>query len=93
VSIAVRLYGEFRQIASRLDSTSGKIGLLEVEKNCASTVADLLQYLHIKPDQVSHVFVNRKYSSLNKRIKCGDEVALFPSKMGLLYHWYFTSKR
>lgn len=93
MAITVRLYGEFRQIASKLDSASGMIGLLEVEDDRASTVADLLVNLQIHPDQVSHVFINGKYSNLKQRIKPGYEVALFPSKMGVLYHWYFTFKR
>lgn len=92
MAISVRLYGEFREIAPELDKVSESIGILDVEAEKASTTGDLLEELKLEPTQVSHVFVNGTYSSFKKDLEDEDEVALFPTDMGLLYHWYFEEE-
>lgn len=92
MSITVRLYGRFRESASRLDETSGTIGMDEVDTKKANTVSDLLEVFDLCRDEVSHVFVNGSYASLQKAVVGEDEVAIFPDDMGLLYSWYFEEE-
>jgi len=90
--INVRLYGEFRDMAPRADEESGYIGKVDLDAEEIDTTGDLLAEFELEEEEVSHVFVNGTYSSMKKELKDGDEVALFPVDMGLLYHWYFEEE-
>lgn len=90
--VTVKLYGRFRDIAPRLDSTSGSIGIVKVDADKVDTASDLLEEFNLGRDEVSHVFVNGSYSSLKKAVDDRDKVALFPEEMGLLYSWYFEEE-
>ncbi|MBS3813305.1 hypothetical protein KGY64_05725 [Candidatus Bipolaricaulota bacterium] len=93
MSVTVKLYGDLRDLAVRKDSMTESIGVLELDDFDASAeVTQLLDVLGLEESDVSHIFVNRKYSAITKTIKNGDRVALFPSDMGLLYHWYFPKE-
>jgi molybdopterin converting factor small subunit len=92
VGISVRLYGEFREMAPRYDEESGTIGKVKLDQANVDTTGDLIKEFELREDEVSHVFVNGTYSSLKKELEEGDEVALFPVEMGLLYHWYFEEE-
>jgi len=92
LTISVRLYGKFSDLGENMDEPSRSIGLLDIEEERAATAGDLIAELELQEKEVSHVFVNGKYSSFNKAIESGDEVALFPADMGLLYHWYFEEE-
>lgn len=92
MSITVKLYGRFRNLASSLDSPSGSIGIVKVDSQRVETASDLLENFNLDGDEVSHVFVNASYSSLKKTVDDGDKVALFPEDMGLLYSWYFEEE-
>ncbi|MFW6375981.1 MAG: MoaD/ThiS family protein [Thermoplasmatota archaeon] len=89
----VKLYGDLREYADRLDEQSTSIGLLDIDLKNLNTVSDLLKYLGIDSTEVSHIFVNREYSALERRVSDDDRVALFPKDMGLLYKWYFSKKK
>ena len=52
-------------------------------------VMDIIDKLSIEESEVSHIFVNHKYSGLRKMVKVGDTVAFFPKNMSLLYKWYY----
>lgn len=92
MEVSVRFYGEFRDLAPELDSTSSSVGLLDLRLEEGSRVEDLLAEFDIERDEVSHVFVDREYSSLSRELNDGNRVALFPLDMGLLYSWYFEEK-
>ncbi|MFP4050810.1 MAG: MoaD/ThiS family protein [Thermoplasmata archaeon] len=89
----VKLYGDLREYADRLDEQSTSIGLLDIDLKNLNTVSDLLKYLDIDSTEISHIFVNREYSALERRVSDDDRVALFPKDMGLLYKWYFSKKK
>ncbi|MFW6196091.1 MAG: MoaD/ThiS family protein [Thermoplasmatota archaeon] len=89
----VKLYGDLREYADRLDEQSTSIGLLDIDLKNLNTVSYLLKYLGIDSTEVSHIFVNREYSALERRVSDDDRVALFPKDMGLLYKWYFSKKK
>lgn len=85
--IKVKLYGNLREKASR--SAEGAPGMVEIEDRGIKMVSDVLNALNIDEAETSHLFVNGKYSGLQKKVKNGDRVAIFPKNMGLLYKWYF----
>ncbi len=93
MSVTVKLYGRFREIASRLDSPSETIGVVEVDSERVNKTFDLLDEFGLDRDEVSHVFVNGSYSSLQRTLDNKDKVAIFPDDMGLLYSWYFKEEK
>ncbi len=48
----------------------------------------------IEENEISHIFINGKYSGIRKKINFGDKViiAIFPKNMGVLYKWYFNKE-
>jgi len=92
MSVTVKLYGRFREFAPNLDTTSGTIGIVQLEGVAGEIVEDLLNILELDSENVGHVFVNGNYASLKKAVNGGDRVAIFPDDMGLLYHWYFEKE-
>lgn len=90
--ITVKLYGDLRKRSNKPINSSGSPNTLDIDPSGITDVNDLLDELQIPEDEVSHIFVNGRYSSVNKRIKNGDRVAFFPRNMGLLYKWYFTKE-
>lgn len=86
----VRLYGDLREYGEEFDEQSESIGLLDITPEGIETVKGLLEHLKIDSSEVSHIFVNREYSSLEKQVSGDDRVAIFPKDMGLLYKWYFN---
>ncbi len=88
MSIEVRLFGELKRKAERLDD-SGYVGKIEIGADDASTVEDILSFLDLEESDVSHMFVNFKYSDLDTAVREGDRVSIFPRDMALLYRWYF----
>ena len=46
---------------------------------------DVLNKFNITPDEISHVFVNCKYSGSEKEVKDGDRIGIFPKRMGLIF--------
>ncbi|MFP4135784.1 MAG: MoaD/ThiS family protein [Candidatus Acetothermia bacterium] len=93
MEVSVRLYGDFRDLAPELDKVSSSVGLLDLKLEQGSSIEDLLADFELEGEGVSHVFVDGEYSSLNRELKDGNRVALFPSDMGLLYSWYFEEKK
>ncbi|MBD3193230.1 MAG: MoaD/ThiS family protein [Candidatus Heimdallarchaeota archaeon] len=90
--ITVKLYGDLRKRFNKPINSPGSPNTLEIEPSGITDVNDLLQELQIAGEEVSHIFVNGRYSSVNKKVMNGDRVALFPRNMGLLYKWYFTKE-
>ncbi|MGM0510992.1 MAG: MoaD/ThiS family protein [Thermoplasmatota archaeon] len=86
----VRLYGDLREYGEKFDEQSESIGLLDITPEGIETVRELLEYLKIDSSEVSHIFVNREYSSIEKQVSSDDRVAIFPKDMALLYKWYFN---
>ncbi|MFX1470556.1 MAG: MoaD/ThiS family protein [Promethearchaeota archaeon] len=88
MSLNVKLFGDLRRKAD--PNILGTLPLrLEINNTDIKWVADILKEFTIEDNEVSHIFVNGRYSSLKKSVKPGDTVSLFPRNMGLLYKWYF----
>ena len=87
--ITVKLYGDLRKRSNKPIHSPGSPNTLHIESSGIMDIKDLLKELQIPEDKVSHIFVNGRYSSINKKVKNGDRIAFFPRNMGLLYKWYF----
>lgn len=53
------------------------------------TIADVLDAIGIRPDEVGHLFLNHQYSAAARRVRSGDRLAVFGRDMALLYRQYF----
>lgn len=82
--IEVHLYGRLRRAGEEGDGTR-----LSVTVQAEETIGDVLSRIGIKPEEVSHLFLNFQYSALGRTVKEGDRLAVFPREMGLLYRQYF----
>lgn len=92
MKVNVRLYGDLRDLASDLDEVSGSVGVITLNEKGLSSISDVLNYLDLEEDEISHIFLNGEYSSINRDISNDDRLALFSKDMALLYKWYFSEK-
>jgi len=91
MSLTVRLYGKIRDLATRFDDASDKIGLVDIDEP-VERVADVLEILGVEEEDISHVFLNGEYSTKNRKVREGDRLALFSKDISLIYGWYFSEK-
>jgi molybdopterin converting factor small subunit len=85
MTIKVKLYGDLKEKAPQSNDNSISPSTLIIEIGDIKTVLDILNKFSIKQEEISHVFVNAKYSELRKEIKNGDRIGLFPKRMGLIF--------
>lgn len=90
MTIQVKLFGDLRKKVQKEEIIGVSSIILTIEDPKIETVFDILTKLAIEESEISHIFVNGKYSGLRKKVKSNDLVALFPRNMGLLYKWYFN---
>jgi len=83
--IKVKLYGDLRDKAPQHNLYAGTPSTLNLEDDEIKTVFDILKKFNIEETEISHIFVNHKYSKPRKEIKNGDRVGLFPKNMGLIF--------
>ena len=88
MTIDVRLFGNLKERAPELDG-SGYVGILRIEGDEVETIGDIMRFLDLSEDDVSHLFLNHEYSSPRRPVSDGDGVSIFPRDMALLYKWYF----
>jgi len=93
MTIKVVLYGDLKEKADKIDTKTHTIGTSQLEADGINTISDVLTRLNIDEDEVSHIFLNRDYSALEREVQDGDRLALFPKDMALLYKWYFSKKK
>ena len=48
-------------------------------------VSDVLDVLGISESDISHIFVNNRYSGIGKEIKEGDRIGIFPNNMAIMF--------
>ncbi|KXA91120.1 hypothetical protein AKJ57_02365 [candidate division MSBL1 archaeon SCGC-AAA259A05] len=92
MTLQVRLYGKLRDLASDHVEASGKIGLIEFEDRSIEKISDVLEFLGVDEEEISHIFLNGEYSGKDRKLGKGDRLALFSKDMSLLYKWYFSEK-
>lgn len=87
VTVEVRIYGALQQRFGRRSAfepvrTHATVG-------SAGTIRDVLASLGLDPGEVSHLFLNGQYSAASRRVRPGDQLAIFGRDMALLYRQYF----
>lgn len=87
--IQVKLFGDLRKKAKH-DITGSMPLKLNINELEITRVSDISKKFNIKEEEVSHIFVNGRYSGFTKKVHEGDIVALFPRNMAVLYKWYFN---
>lgn len=86
--VEVHLYGSLRRFASDQDPRRESIVRMPVSDT--DTIASVVGRIGVPQQELSaNVFLNGEYSTLSRRVKAADRLALFPQDMGLLYSWHF----
>jgi len=89
MKINLRLFGKLREKIPGTNPKNNYVATTEMEIEEGATIANVLEKLGIRQEEVSHLFLNHDYSALDRRIRDGDRLAIFPRDMALLYRWYF----
>ncbi len=87
LALEVRLYGKLRRYAPvrRVDADS----IVYVDFRPGETIGQVLGRLGIRPEEVSHTFLDGTLSALGRPVTDGSRLGVFPDDMALLYSWYF----
>jgi len=86
--IEIYLYGKLRRFAVEKEPTGDSVVDMAVEEG--DTIQDILLRVGIPLEEVGrNVFLNWQYSALDRRVRDGDRLAVFPDNMQLLYRQYF----
>lgn len=89
--IEVHVYGKLRRFAEDSDPRSDSI--VHVPVMTGDTIGRILERIGIPPEEIgSNVFLNGEYSGLNRPVKAGERLGVFPDDMQLLYKWYFHKR-
>ena len=93
--IQVKFYGDLKEKIQPQQTTDvGSPSIVNIENKGINNVSDVLKMYSIEENEISHIFINGKYSGISKKINFGDKViiAIFPKNMGVLYKWYFNKE-
>ena len=83
--ILIKLYGKLREYVKVIDLKKGFPVTLNIEESNVHFVYDIVEKFVISEDELSHIFVNGKYCGIEKEIRDGDRVGLFPKNMALMF--------
>jgi len=83
--IQVKLYGDLKEKIKHERIDIGAPIKLNIEDESIEIVSDILKKLFIGENEISHIFVNGKYTELGRRVRNGDRIGLFPRRMGLIF--------
>ncbi len=92
MTIKLVLYGDLKSKVDDIDEKMGSVGAVELETEDLDHISDILARFDIDQEEVSHIFLNRDYSNIERKVEDGDRLALFPRDMALLYKWYFNAE-
>lgn len=90
--IKVKIFGDLKDKLPQKTSDIGAPIILSLNSKEIERVSDIIDELAFSESEISHIFVNHKYSGFTKKVYDGDIVALFPKNMGLLYKWYYPKE-
>ncbi len=86
-SVEVHVYGALT-LRFGAESVSRPVSR-KVELSGGETIGDVLDAIGVRPEEVSHLFLNHQYSASSRRVRPGDRLAVFGKDMALLYRQYF----
>ena len=85
MALLIKLYGDLKNKLRDLSSYHRATNTLRIEINNIKNVLDILDKLSINQEEISHIFVNFKYSGLEKEVRNGDRIGIFPKRMAILF--------
>ncbi|MFX1451941.1 MAG: MoaD/ThiS family protein [Promethearchaeota archaeon] len=85
MSLQVKLYGDLKKKVKHKKVDVGAPTTLNIKDESIEIVTDILKKLGIRESEISHIFVNGKYSKLGRKVKNGDRIGLFPKRMALIF--------
>jgi molybdopterin converting factor small subunit len=86
--IEVHLYGKLRRFTDNQDPSRDSIITAPVRDG--DSIESIVQRIGIPPEELgNNIFLNGKYSALERKVSDGDRLGIFPDDMQLLYKWYF----
>jgi molybdopterin converting factor small subunit len=89
--IEVRLFGKLRRFAENPDVKSESVIRLSLRE--ADTIQSIIEHIGIPLNEVgNNIFLNGEYSALERTVKDGDRLGIFPDDMQLLYKWWFKKE-
>ena len=87
--IEIHFYGELRKYAEQKSPLKESVVFLDISGD--ESIKMILKRLGISDKELSStLFLNGEYSGLNRRVKDGDRIGLFPPNMILAYRQYFN---
>ncbi len=89
--IDVHLYGKLRRFTG--NSNPRRESVLTMEAREGETILDIIRRIGIPPEELgSNIFLNGEVSTLDRTVRDGDRLGIFPDDMQLLYRQYFPKK-
>jgi len=89
--IEIHLYGKLRRFTDSLDPRRESTLLVPVDEG--DTIRDIIERIGMPMDEVgTNIFLNGKYSLLDRVVNEGGRLGVFPDDMNLLYKWHFTKE-
>ena len=85
MTLQVKLYGDLKEKVQNKSTFVSAPTTVSIDNKNVITVLDILKKLVINETEISHIFVNGKYSELGRRVKNGDRIGLFPRRMALMF--------
>ena len=87
--IEIHLYGKLRRFAKQKSPLQESVVLMDARDG--DTIQSVVERIGISVDELgNNIFLNGEYSGLDRSVKDGDRLGLFPDDMQLLYRWYFN---
>jgi molybdopterin converting factor small subunit len=89
--IDVHLYGKLRRFSG--DSDPRRESVLPMDVREGETISDIIRRIGIPSEELGrNIFLNGEVSALERTVKDGDRLGIFPDDMQLLYRQYFPKK-
>ncbi len=85
MTIKIKLYGALREHKIQSNNDFGLPSTFDIETDGIHTILDILNKFGIALEEISHIFINNKYSAPEKEVKSGDRIGIFPKRMGLIF--------
>lgn len=86
--IEIHLYGKLRRFSDQKSPLRESVICLEVTEG--DSIQDIVNRLGIPLNELGDsIFLNGEYSGLNRQVKDGDRLGLFPDNILLLYRQHF----
>jgi molybdopterin converting factor small subunit len=85
MGIKIKLYGDLRDKIPQINNIGGAPITLNIKYEEINSIIDILNKYNIKLDEISHIFINSKYSGIEHQVKDGDRIGIFPKRMGIIF--------